>query len=1188
MNDQPEQPYANPAIRSKRPRLFNRSFTALLITQFFTVINDNMFRWLAIPLAKPVLGDARSLSLGLACFTLPYLLVSSFAGFLTDRFSKRRVIVVCKSAEVVLMLLGLAAILWGNATTLFIVVALTGLQSALFSPAKYACLPELVKEWQLSQANGWLGMCTVIGTALGAIAGTALSVKTTCSLTVSNHPSEIVYPALAVLSVAAFGLTASLMIKRLTAADPLRKFSANIVRETIDGLKTLHSTRALFRTALGIGFFWSLASLAQMNTDSFGMHELSLSQPQVGPLLGMLVLGSALGAVVAGLISGNHVELGLVPLGATGISICGVLLFQLGESFTGPENISATFAFYLTGGLLVMLGMCAGLFDIPLEAHLQQRSEPHQRGTILATSNFITFSMILAASGVFYVLNDVLKLSASQIFLWVGLGTFPITIYVFSLIPTATIRMVVYLVSHFFFRIRVHGREHIPVRGGGLLVCNHVSWIDGVLLIMTSTRPIRMLAYADYVESKWVRWLTSMYGTIPIKTSDGPKSLMRSLKSAREAIQQGDLVCIFAEGGLTRSGQLQAFQRGMLKIIDGIDAPVIPVYLDELWGSVFSFRGGKFFWKKPRRWPYPITIRFGAALANVTHVDQVRLAVQELGVQAVQRRKSRQLVPARLFLRNCKRTLFRQQIADSSGRTMNGGKLLTAALLLRKLLRRRKIVGQEQMIGLLLPPSCGGAIANVAVTLSRKVVVNLNYTLTDHDLNACIDQCDMKYVITSKKLFEKRPFDINAEIILLEDLFAEVRLTEKISSLLTAYLCPAVVLERLLRLTASVPDDLLAVIFTSGSTGAPKGVMLSQHNIHSNIDAVDQIFNLKKEDTILGVLPYFHSFGYTITLWLALTLKPRAVYHFNPLDARMIGKLVKQHQATILIAAPTFLRSYLKRCTPEELQTLNLVVVGAEKLPLDLAEAYQEKFNLELTEGYGTTELSPVASCNVPANRTGDTTQVGTKLGTVGRPLPGVAAKIVAPDTFENLHDDDDEGLLLIKGANVMLGYLNQPEKTAEVIKDGWYVTGDIARIDRDGFISITGRQSRFSKIGGEMVPHLKIEQLLDQMLTRLREAENEEDDQLQLAVTAVPDQRKGERLIVIHRPLPIPIDEVRQQLAVENVPNLWIPDVDAFLEVDQIPLLGSGKLDLKQLKELALQKFSQPSADSSDTTEPV
>jgi acyl-[acyl-carrier-protein]-phospholipid O-acyltransferase/long-chain-fatty-acid--[acyl-carrier-protein] ligase len=1157
-----------------RGGLTSRSFLALLAVQFLGALNDNMFRWLAIKIVTPILGQAETTSLGLACFTLPYLLWATVAGFLADRFDKRAVIVGCKLAEIVLMMLAVAAIIQGTVPGLFVVVFLMGSQSALFGPSKFGSIPEMLDNKHLSSGNGLMGLVTVVASALGTFAGFWLYSLTEPDL--KNPPSlpDVWLPAAALIGVAIAGSLLSRLIGRLPVADAGRKLSKNPLTETWYNLKLLGQNIPLLRASLGIAFFWFLASLANVNINVFGDNILGLKDIEIGALMVVLVIGVGLGSVLAGIWSGGKVELGIVPLGAAGIAISSMLLYVAGNSVDPSIATSAQQAYWWTCLWLFTLGLGAGLFNIPLEAYLQHHSEVKTRGIILAASNFIAFSFILLSAGLFYVMQKIWGMSASEIFLVAGLGTIPVVVYIVRLLPHATIRFIVWLASHTFYRVRVFGRENLPEKGGALLVANHVSWLDGILLIITSSRPLRMIAYADYVNSGPIGWLARLFQVIPIKVSEGPKALVQSLRSAREAILNGELVCIFAEGEITLTGQLQPFQRGMMRVIQGTSAPIIPVYLDELWGSIFSFRGGKFFWKRPRHWPYPVSISFGTPLTDPDNVNQVQQAVQNLGIESMQNRKSRQMVLPRQFLRQCRTCLFRLKVADSSGAELTGGRLLTGTLAFKRLLEREIISDEEEMVGLLLPPSAGAVIANTSLALMRKVAVNLNYTLSADVVNDCIKQCGIKHVLTSRRFLEKRPFDLNAELVFLEDLKEQVTPIDKALALAQAYLLPASVLERILGLTKIDPDDLLTVLFTSGSTGEPKGVMLSHHNVLSNTDGVDQLFHFDANDVLLGVLPFFHSFGYTGTLWIPLTLDPKGVYHFNPLDARQIGKLCEKYGVTITIATPTFLRSYLKRCTKEQMSKLDLVIVGAEKLPLELANAFEEKFGVQPTEGYGTTELSPVAAANVPDCRSESTSQTGTKLGTVGRPFPGVMAKIVDPDTREEL-GTNTPGLLLIKGPNVMLGYLNQPEKTAEVIRDGWYDTGDIATIDDDGFIEITGRQSRFSKIGGEMVPHIKIEEM---MIRIVENAENEADDDDQadvlLAVTAIPDKKKGERLIIVHKPLDKTVNSILKELSDSGLPNLWIPSPDSFLEVEQVPLLGTGKLDLKKLKQLAMENF--------------
>jgi acyl-[acyl-carrier-protein]-phospholipid O-acyltransferase/long-chain-fatty-acid--[acyl-carrier-protein] ligase len=354
-------------------------------------------------------------------------------------------------------------------------------------------------------------------------------------------------------------------------------------------------------------------------------------------------------------------------------------------------------------------------------------------------------------------------------------------------------------------------------------------------------------------------------------------------------------------------------------------------------------------------------------------------------------------------------------------------------------------------------------------------------------------------------------------------------------------------------------------MFTSGSTGPPKGVMLTHRNVGSNVEAINAIVHLGREDVLMGVLPMFHAFGYTTSMWTALTLAPKAVYHYTPLEPRQIGKLCRRHGVTIMITTPTFLRSYLRRCEPEDFAALDVVFTGAEKLPSELAREFEQRFGVHPVEGYGATELSPVVSGNIPPSRDLSGRQ-GLREGSVGRPLPGVSAKVIDLDSGKEL-GADQPGMLLITGPNVMKGYLDRPDLTAQVVRDGWYVTGDVARIDADGFIHITDRLSRFSKIGGEMVPHVRIEETIVELLGL-------EQDQLRLAVAAVPDEKKGERLVVLHTGLPVAPEEVCRRLVRSGLPPLWVPSPDSFRQVEAIPALGTGKLDLKRVKERALAEF--------------
>ena len=1155
-NDDPLAPQV------RQGSLLAKSFVGLLITQFLGAANDNILRWMVIGIGKQYVDPddvSIILSVGSAAFVLPYVLLAAPAGYLADRFSKQQVIVTCKFAEILIMLLAIGAIWLGSLPLMLAVVAVMGAQSALFGPAKLGSIPEMLDDTKISSANGVLELVTVVAAAAGTFIGNLLADKMGM-----RGQERLWLGAVTLIGVALVGFAASQLINRLPIANSNRKFPWDAPQQTWRDLKMLASDRAMFHVALGIMFFWSLAMMAQINIDRFAHEGGATEQTQTAKLLISLVIGTGLGSVLAGIWSSGRVELGILPLGAGGLAFSAVMLFTVEGELYDPSK-DWTLSYVGAQILLFSLGFFAGIFNVPLAAYLQRYSKVENRGSILAAVNFMTFAGMLISSGVYGLVGEIFGMSARGVFLLCGVVTLPVLIYIVFLIPQATIRFFAWLVTHTLYKVRVHQRHNLPEERGALLAPNHVSWIDGLLLVAVSPRPVRIIISSDLVSNWWSRGLARIMDAIPVRRR-APKATLSAIETAREALNNGELVCIFPEGGITQSGQLQTFRRGTLDIVKGTSASIVPVYLDELWGSIFTFRGGRFFWKRPRMWSRQVSIWFGKKLEQPKDIHDVRQAVQDLGADAVSGRKERMMVLPRLMLRKCRKSLFRFKIGDSLGMELTGGTLLMRTLILRRLLLREVLEPDEKYVGILIPPTVGGVVTNAAVTLAGRVTVNLNYTVSNEILNACIRKAGIRHVLTTRKVLEKFDFDIDAEVILLDDFREKVTTGDKLAAAVMAYATPLRVLERILGINKLTGSDELTVIFTSGSTGDPKGVVLTNHNIGSNVEAIDQVVHLNSDDTLLGILPFFHSFGFMVTVWTVLGLDVRCAYHTNPQEAKQIGKLSRKYGVTVMLATPTFLRLYMKRCEKEDFEALDFAVAGAEKLPSALCDSFEEKYGVRPVEGYGATELSPLVSVNVPPSRS-QTDEVDCKEGTVGRPVPGVSAKIVDPDTMED-RSVGEAGMLLIKGPNLMQGYLEDAAKTAEVIRDGWYVTGDIAIIDKDGFIKITGRLSRFSKIGGEMVPHINIEEAIQHFV------QSEDEEVIRAVVSSVPDKKKGERLVVLHTDLDKTPQEICDHLADLGLPNIWIPSPDSFLQVESIPVLGTGKLDLKGLAELAKEKF--------------
>lgn len=1133
-------------------------FRSLVATQFLTSFNDNAFRTCVLLLSFRYLHrgeDNAVASLTSALFLLPYALLSLFAGVAADRFSKRSVILVGKAFELPLVLIGLVGLLWIDSNTpwafTFVLAVLTflGLQTALLSPSRYGILPEILRDSQLTHGNGNLELGNYLGVLVGSVAAGFI---TEGLVDVARFGW-----ALGLMPVAGLaGITLALGIPRVPAADP----NANLIqgldpRRFVANWRRIRDQVGLRPVVLGLTVFWSMSTLMALNTIHFGSSVLGFkdSPIQNNWLLVAISVGVGAGSWLAGRLSGRGDELALVPLGGAAWSGASVAL-----GFTETFGPAAAW--------LAVAGTGAGLFIVPLNTYLERFSPAETRASCIATANIVTVIGMLAACGLNFLLGTVMGMSPLTIFLFAGAALIVASGLAILLAPDHFIRIGVWVVTRAFYRLDLVGIENVPTKGPALLVMNHTSFVDGNLITASFRRFVRFVVYKGHAELPILRRMAAIMKAIPVDADAPPKEIVKSLRAASDALNRGELVCVFAEGGISRVGFTLPFQRGFEMIMKRApNVPIIPGYIDGMWGSVFSYYRGKFFWKWPRKWRYPVTVSFGKPMPADSSAVAVREQVQLLGADCWERRKMRRLPFHRQFIRTAKRFSRRPAVGDINTGIMNFGQTLMRSVILRRLLARK--LGPEQVVGVFVPPSVGGALANVALTFLGKVPVNLNYTTGIAILNNCVRQAGIRQIVTSKLFLKKVGLEPDGELIYLEDLRNDLRTSDKLFGL-AARLLPAWVTDRwLLGLSAHGMDDLATIIFSSGSTGDPKGIMLTQNNVVSNIEAIMQTVNATENDKLMGVLPLFHSFGYTVTLWLPLSNGPEVVFHFNPLEADVIGKLIRDHRLTIFVSTATFLRNHIRKCDPDDFRTIRLIVCGAEKLPMSVADQFEKKFGVRPMEGYGCTELSPAVSANVPDVVLGNIRQVGHKPGTIGHPMPGQAVRIINPETWEPL-PIGAEGMLVVKGPNVMKGYLNKPEMTAQVIRDGWYATGDIAKLDEDGFITITDRVSRFSKIGGEMVPHGKVEDLLHEIL--------ETTEQL-CAVVGVPDARKGERLVVLHTPLPLSTDQLWERLREKGLPPIWLPAKSAFFEVPELPVLGTGKLDLKGIKRVALEKVGTP-----------
>jgi len=710
------------------------------------------------------------------------------------------------------------------------------------------------------------------------------------------------------------------------------------------------------------------------------------------------------------------------------------------------------------------------------------------------------------------------------------------------------------------YRVTALGIEHLP-QGGFLLLPNHITWVDAIVLQVACPRPIRYIIDQEFYRKPILHPFLRLVRCIPIDT----RHSRSAVRAATDKIAEGEIVCLFPEGQLERAGTLLRLQRGYELIARHAEAPVVPVWLDRLWGSIFSFQGGRFFTKWPKEIPYRVTVAFGKPLEpKAADIATVREELLKLGQFCYSRRQSLDRHLAEECVRGLKRRPFATAVVDGLDHSLlSRSKLLGAAGALSRLFRKEF---PDERIAIVLPASKGSMVANLAVTLAGKVPVDLNFTIGRAANESCIKRANLRVAISATQFIDRiKDFPWPERVLKLDELMPRLK-RQIVFWWMMSILAPAGLLLRLLQIPKAGGHAEATLLFTSGSTGEPKGGVLSHRNIVGNVSQFRELLDAKKDDAILASLPFFHSFGSTVTLWYPLIEGVRIVTYPNPLEAAKNAALIERYKLTLLLATPTFLRGYLRKVEPHQLRSLRLVITGAEKLPLDLAKAFEERFKQRVFEGYGLTETAPVVSVNLPEpqpTRPGEQVQPSARLGSVGKMAPGIAAEIREPETDRKL-SLHETGMLWLRGPNIFEGYLHDPERTAKVVRDGWFKTGDIGRFDEDGFLYIEGRLSRFSKIGGEMVPHEALEQKIVDLL------ELSGKDERAIAIVGVQDEAKGEAVALLSA-VDIDLAQLRTKLHEAGVPNLWIPK--KVQRVESIPVLASGKLDLKKCQDLAATK---------------
>lgn len=1094
-----------------------------------------------------------------AMILLPFLMVFTPAGFLSDKFAKDRVIRIASFSAIPIALGITLCYYQGWFLAAFWLTFLLALQSAIYSPAKYGIIKELVGTRHLAAANSAVQGLTIAAILLGTLTYTVIfEYFYTPS---AQNPGEILMQVkLAGWLLVAFCVMEflfALRIPRIGKQDTELKFQvAHYIRAGYlrEHLRDAWSNVAIRHSIIGLSVFWAVN---QVLLSSFGAFLKEVSGEEntmvINGILAVAAIGIALGSWYAARMSRNFIETGLIPFGALGVTLCLFLLPQL-QSAIGFGILFAGFGFF--GGMLL----------VPFNSLIQFHTKENTAGHVIAANNFVqTVVMCIFLGGTIVVA----KLGFSQVLVFRVLAVVGVVALLYSIyvLPQSMIRQLMRGIFSQRYKLQVQGIGHIPSEGGVLFLGNHVSWIDWAFLQMACPRPIRFVMHRDYYEKWYLRWLLNRLQVIPISAGGSASALA----AVRKALQNGDAVALFPEGHISRNGHLSVFRSGFEKAAAETGATIVPFYMQGLWGSHYSFAAGKYRDSLRGLGSRTVTVVFGEGLPCASDAALVKQRVQELSMVAWGEHIGFMRPIAQTWVRTAKRMGSAPVLLGHDRVHFSGTRLLGAVLAF--LPHLDQITRKEERVGVILPPSAGGAIVTLALLARGKTLVHLNYTSSSEVLQACIRKAGIHTVITSTKFRERlagRGLDLSdlakvCNLVDLEEIRNDISKMQFVSGILRAFWMPAWLIDGLYFRKVGLQHPA-AILFSSGSEGTPKGVELTHANMIGNMRQVASLLNPTIDDIMLSTLPLFHAFGLTMTTLMPLVEGIPMVTQPDPTDAKAVGRLCAEHRVTILCGTSTFLRMYAtsKHVHPLMFKSMRMVVAGAEKLREDVRVQFRQKFGLEIYEGYGTTETTPVAGVNIPDILMDDfVVQVGNKPGTVGLPLPGSQFRIVDPETLQTLPVGED-GLILIGGGQIMKGYWEDELRTqaAVAVLDGvrWYKTGDKGHVDADGFLTIVDRYSRFAKLAGEMISLSAVEGKL---------AEGLSTQGVEFLVTAIPCALKGERIMMLYVGKKT-AEEMAEWVRGAGLPALWNPS--RYVSVPELPRLGSGKLDYAGAKRIALE----------------
>jgi acyl-[acyl-carrier-protein]-phospholipid O-acyltransferase/long-chain-fatty-acid--[acyl-carrier-protein] ligase len=1119
----------------------SRRFAPLFWCQFFSAFNDNFLKnsLVFLILFKMSGPDSEALiTVAGAILIFPFFILSALGGEMADRFDKAFVAERLKLIEIGVAAIAVLGFWLHSLPILFLALFCFGVIGALFGPIKYGILPDHLAEPELPTGNALVEGATFIAILLGTIVG-GLAAKD------GGDPASF---GTLIMVFAVFCWIAARFIPATGEAAPDLKIDSNIARSTFKLLRELKAQPRLWWGGLVVSWFWLVGIVVMSLLPPLVKNILGGDETVVTTFLAIFSIAIAVGSGLASWLASGRIILvptvfGAVLLGACALDL-GFATFDVAPNTAtlGIAGVFGTARGIRIAADLAGLAIAGGLFIVPAFSAVQAWAGQDHRARVVAAVNVLNAAfMTLGALGVGMIQK--FGVTVPYLFMAVGIANLVVAVMIVRTMPTSPMHDLLSIIFRAFFRTEITGLGNIAKAGPNCIIAlNHVSFLDAPLALSFLGKDPVFAIDTGIAQRWWVKPFLKLTRAMPL---DPTKPM--ATRTLIHAVQGGETLIIFPEGRLTVTGGLMKIYDGAGLIADKSNVMVVPIRIKGLEATPFSRleRG-----QVRRRWFPKVT---------VTILEPVKLSLDP----ALKGKKRRMAAGAALY-QVMSDLVFRTTSTDrtivealiEAARTHGTSSIavedpVTGSLSYRHLLLGAAVLGRKLMplaaagdaIGVMLPNANGAAVTIFALMSAGRIPAMINFSAGATNVRSACRAANIKVIVTSRTFVERarlgalvQAVESDVRMVYLEDVRASVTSADKIRGLLDWK-------RPLVRRQA---DDPAAILFTSGSEGTPKGVVLSNRNMLANAAQAEARIDFSPRDKVFNVLPVFHSFGLTVGLILPLVSGVQVYLYPSPLHYRIVPELIYGVNATILFGTDTFLAGYARSAHPYDFRSLRYLLAGAEPVKEATRRTYMEKFGLRILEGYGITETAPALALNTP---------MFNKFGTVGRLLPGMEARL------EPVPGVDDGGRLYVRGPNVMLGYLRvENPGVLERPVEGWHDTGDIVSIDDEGFITIKGRAKRFAKVGGEMISLAAVEALAAELWP----------DALS-GCTAIPDPRKGERLVLVTNRQDASRSQFLAFAKSKHAADMMVPA--DIIVVDKIPLLGSGKIDNIALSQLVRER---------------